>query len=273
MPHTNNIEVISSRNDRRIKRIRALQERRERERSGLYYIEGIRFVAQAAHYNTPVETLVYSPPLLTHPFARRLMHRHEQAGTQMIAVTPEVFYSLALAEDPQGIGAVVRQKWLPLERVKLGGKLCWLALDNLRSPGNLGSILRTSEAVGGAGVILLGEPTDPYDPSTVRASMGAHFSQRFVHTTPTALRKWKEERGWQLVGTSPRAAIDYRQADYRLPTILLIGEERNGLPDEIQANCDLMVRIPMVGHGDSLNVAVATGVLLYEVFNQKRFGV
>ncbi|MDQ5823992.1 MAG: RNA methyltransferase [Chloroflexota bacterium] len=180
-------------------------------------------------------------------------------------------HSLAMADDPQGIGAVVHQKWLPLERVRLGGKLCWLSVDEIHSPGNLGSILRTSDSVGGAGIILLSDSTDPYDPATVRASMGALFSQRFVRTTPDALAHWKEPRQWQMVGTSPHATLDYHEAQYGdTPTILLLGNEQKGLSEQVQALCDLVVRIPIVGRSDSLNVAVATGVILYELFNQRR---
>jgi TrmH family RNA methyltransferase len=238
----------------------------------LYYIEGVRFIAQATRYNAEIEALVVCQPLLVNPLGRKLLHHHRQKGTVILEVTAEVLHSLAYVDDPQGIGAVVRQKWLPLERVKLGGKLCWLAIEEVQSPGNLGTILRTSDVVGGAGLMLLGKSVDPYDPATVRATMGGLFSQRFVRTTATELVIWKAERQWLLVGTSPSAKTDYQEVSYDIPTILLIGGERKGLSPELQAMCDLMVRIPMVGHSDSLNMAVATGVVLYEVFNQRRRG-
>src|SRR5690348_3015137 len=171
---------ISSRNYPPIKRIRALHLREERERTGLYYVEGVRFLAQAVRYNAHIESLVVCPPLIKHGLTYELVRRQAQIGVRVFEVVPEVMHSIALVDDPQGVGAVVRQKWMPLDRVKLGGKLCWLALESVQSQGNLGSILRTSDAVGGAGLILLGNTADPYDPSTVRASMGAHFSQRFV---------------------------------------------------------------------------------------------
>lgn len=263
-------KLISSRNDHRIRRIRKLRRREERERTRLYYIEGVRFIAQATRYNAEVEALVVCRSLLANPLGQKLLHHHRQKGTAILEVTAEVLQSLAYVDDPQGIGAVVRQKWLPLERVKLGGKFCWLAIEEVRSAGNLGTILRTSDVVGGAGLILLGKSVDPYDPATVRATMGALFSQRFVRTTPSELVRWKAERRWLLVGTSPSAETDYQEVSYDSPTILLIGGERKGLSPELQAMCDLMVKIPMVGHSDSLNMAVATGVILYELFNQKR---
>ena len=133
-------------------------------------------------HNAPIQALVVCRPLLAHPFAHNLALKQARAGTPVLEVAPEVMHSIAQVDDPQGIGAVVRQKWLTLERVKLSGKLCWIACDAVHSPGNLGTILRTSEAVGGAGLILLGDAADPYDPATVRATMGAVFSQRFVRT-------------------------------------------------------------------------------------------
>jgi len=273
--HTTNNDAsrITSRNNLLIKRIRVLHDRKERERTGLYYLEGIRLVMQAVLHNARIETLVTCPTLLTNPFARRMAAGMARSGVPTLEVTPEVLHSLALVDDPQGIGAVVRQRWQPLERVKLGGRLCWVAHDMVQSPGNLGSIIRTSDAVGGAGIILLGDSTDPYDPATVRAGMGAMFTQRFVRTTPDELVRWKEPRKWLLVGTSPAASVDYREFDYTTaPIILLMGSERKGLSPQLQSMCDAVVRIPMVGESDSLNISIATGVMLYEVFNHRRRG-
>jgi TrmH family RNA methyltransferase len=236
----------------------------------MYYVEGTRFLAQAVRHNAPIQALVICPPLLAHPLAHKLALQQARAGVPILEISPEVMHSIAQVDDPQGIGAVVRQKWLPLERVKLSGKLCWIACDTVHSPGNLGTILRTSEAVGGAGLILLGDAADPYDPASVRATMGAIFSQRFVRATLPQLARWKAQRRWLLVGTSPSAPTDYQGVAYDRPAVLLIGGERKGLSGELQALCDLVVRIPMAGHTDSLNVAVATGVMLYELFNQAR---
>lgn len=134
------------------------------------------------------------------------------------------------------------------------------------------SILRTSEAVGGPGLILLGDAVDPYDPATVRASMGSLFSQRFVRTSVSEARRWKDRQPYMLVGTAPSGSIDYQAIDYRRPTVLLMGGERKGLSGDLQALCDTTVRIPMIGHTDSLNLSVAASLLLYEVFNQRRHG-
>ncbi len=253
-----------------LKRIYALRTREERQRSGLYYVEGLRFIAQAVQHHIPIETLVTCHPLLNHPFAHRLIQQQKRSGTPIIEVPACVFRDLSRAKEPQGIGAVVQQRWERLEQIRPGSELCWIALQAVQTPGNLGTILRTAEAVGAAGVILLDKAADPYDPAAVRATMGAIFAQRCVRCDIVALQRWKRRHGYMLVGTSPTAPHDYHSARYQKPTILLMGEERKGLPPELQAQCDIMVSIPMTGEADSLNVAIATGIMLYEMYNQLR---
>ena len=262
--------IISNINSHAIRHIRRLRLHEERERTGLCYIEGLRFVDQAVSQGAIIETLVVSRPLLNHPYAHRLVNRLQRNGTPILYVAPDVLHGISLVHDPQGLGAIVKQRWKRLADIKAEEKLCWIALSVVRSPGNLGTLLRTSEAVGGAGVILLDESTDPYDPTTVRATMGALFAQRFVRATINEFVQWKQRNHCMLVGTSPSAKEDYHAITYRHPTILLMGEERKGLPADLQAHCDLMVQIPMVGKSDSLNLAIATSVMLYEVFNQRR---
>ncbi len=190
-----------------------------------------------------------------------------------LEVLPEVFQSLAVKDLAQGIGAVVRQRWEPLERVRPADGCSWVALDAVQYPGNLGTILRTSDAVGGAGVILLGHTADPYDPAAVRASTGAIFSQRLVRTSFEQFVAWRHRHNAVIVGTSPAAALDYRAVAYRPPLVLCMGSEGCGLSRDMQALCDVTVKIPMVGRSDSLNLAVATSIMLYEVFQQHRSAV
>ncbi len=265
--------ALTSRNHPVIKRMRRLQSREERERTGLFFVEGIRFVAAAVQTGAHVEQLVVAPRLLVNPFGRDLAGGLRRAGVPCLDVPPPVFHSIALADAPQGIAAVVRQRWQKLARVQPAGGLCWLAFDAVQSPGNLGTILRTADAVGAAGAIFLGGAADPYDPATVRASMGSLFRQQFVRATPGQLAAWKQRHGCLLVGASPLATVEYRAVTYRRPLVLLMGWERKGLSAQQQALCDVTVRIPMVGSNDSLNLAVATAVMLYEVFNQRRAAV
>ena len=260
--------LISSTTNARIKQIRNLAHRREREQTGIFFIEGIRIVSEAVQMGAEIEMLIYAPALLKSQFALELLSTQRDQGIPCLEVTAEVFKSLSVKEGPQGIGAVVRQRWERLDEVRLTNELCWVALDAAQDPGNIGTILRTSDAVGGRGLILLGNCADPYDPGALRASMGAIFSQRLVKASFAEFAQWKRERAYTVVGTSGAAKTDYRQASYVSPLVLLMGSERQGLSDGQQAICDLMVRIPMVGRSDSLNLAVATGVILYEIFYQ-----
>jgi TrmH family RNA methyltransferase len=257
--------MISSTGNATVKRIRALRQRRERERSGSFFAEGIRIVAEAVQMGADIETLVVAPALLRSDFALEVVRGAAEQGVPVLEVTAPVFQTLSGKEGPQGLGAVIRQRWTPLEQVQLGDPLCWTGLEAVADPGNLGTILRTSDAVGGGGVVLMGDCTDPYDPAALRASMGAVFTQSLVRADLQAFAAWARECHVTVVGTSDAGDVSYRDAAYRQPLVLLMGNERQGLSAEALALCDVVVRIPMLGRGDSLNLAVATGVMLYQI--------
>ncbi len=261
--------MLTSRNNPTIKHIRALRQRKERESSGTFWIEGIRIVAEALQLGAAIEHIVVAPDQLHSAFGQQLVEQARAQGCTVIEVSAEVFASLSSKEGPQGLGAVVRQHWSALADISTTG-LGWIALNAVSDPGNLGTILRTSDAVGASGVMLIGATTDPFDPGTVRASMGALFSQRLIRTTWAEFADWKAHSGWSVVGAADSASCDYQDYVYPQPLIVLMGSEREGLSLEQQALCDAMVSIPMVGRSDSLNLAVATSVLVYEVFNQQR---
>jgi TrmH family RNA methyltransferase len=262
--------LISSTSNPKIKDIRGLRQRKERAQTGLAFIEGIRIVTDAIQHPGTVDTIVFAPELLTSSFARELVEAQRRAGTPCLEVTAEVFQSLSSKDGPQGMGAVIRQHWESIEKVRLAEDFCWVALDAVQDPGNLGTILRTCDAVGCTGVMLLGHSTDPYDPAALRASMGAIFSQRLIRASFEAFACWKQQHGHRVVGTSGAARVEYTAIPYQYPLVLLMGSERLGLSAEQQAICDAVVSIPMAGQADSLNLAVATGVMLYEMFNQRR---
>lgn len=256
-----------------VRRLVVSQE--ERDKTGLFYTEGMRFVTEAAMAGVRgIESLIIAPELMTHPYSETLLRSLEERAVPIIEVSGDIFRSLSLVEEPQGIGAVVHQRWERLHRAQRIQGLCWVALDTIRSPGNLGTIIRTCEAVGAAGLILVGEEIDPYAPLVVRATMGALFGLHFARVpNRAALKDWARESGALLVGTSPHAVDDYQALRYPAGgTILWLGGERLGMSEEQQAVCNHVVRIPMNGRADSLNVAVAAGVLLYEVYNQSRVG-
>jgi TrmH family RNA methyltransferase len=265
--------VILSRHNSRIKQIRSLRARKHRERTGLFFVDGVRLVAEAVQLRAPIETLVVAPERLNSPLAGELLRAPWLADVPRVEVTPEVFDTLSLRGAPEAIGAVVRQRWERLESVRPTEGRCWVAVDAVQNPGNLGTIMRTCAAVGGAGVILIDQTTDPYDPSAVRATLGTLFSQRLVRTTFPEFAAWKRRHGCHVVGTSPAATMDYKAVAYRLPLVLFMGSEQRGLSIEQQASCDMVVRIPMAGRCDSLNLGVATSIILYEIFNQQRAAV
>jgi TrmH family RNA methyltransferase len=261
---------ISSLQNAQVKEVRALRDRKERERSGLFFVAGLRAVLEAAQLRAPLDTLVVAPDALTHPRAQHLLRDWRRRGGRCLEVTADVFESLAPKAGRQGLGAVVRQQWTPLDAIPVGPGRCWVALEAVQYPGNLGTILRTCDAVGGAGVILLGPTADPYDPEAVRASVGAIFAQQLVRSNRDAFACWRRGHGITVVGTSPAAGTDYRAAAYGYPMVLLMGSEGHELAPETQALCDELVRIPMVGRSDSLNLAVATGLMLYEIFRAQQ---
>jgi RNA methyltransferase, TrmH family len=262
--------MITSPANERVKSIRKLHERKTRQESGLFYIEGLRIVAEAVEMGARIETLVAAPDLLRSEFGQHLLEDQRGRGVEVLEVTSEIFERISLKEGPQGLSAVVRQNWLPLEQARPEPGYTWVALDSVADPGNLGTILRTHDAVGGRGVILLDQSTDPYDPSAVRGSMGALFSQKLVRASFAAFADWKRQTSAQVIGTSDKAKVDYHAYPYPPAPVLLMGSERQGLQEHYLAICDEVVSIPMLGKSDSLNLAVATAVVLYEILNQRR---
>jgi TrmH family RNA methyltransferase len=267
------VTQISSLSNPRIKAIRALAERKVREVTGQFFVEGVRMVADALHCGASVETLVVAPELLVDQAGRALVASYRRNGVPSLEVSAEVYRAITskftLKYGPQGVGAVIQQQWSPLSHVRPERGLCALALDAVEDPGNLGTILRTADAVGVGSIILLGHTTDPYNPMAVRASLGTIFLSNLVRTSFADFSLWIRQQRCLLVGTSGQAQLDYRDADYQSPLVVLMGSERSGLSAEQQALCDATVRIPMVGRSDSLNLAVATGVILYHVFHRQ----
>lgn len=264
------MNMITSTSNSKVKWVRKLRNRRERDKSNLFYIEGLRVVTEAVQQSVDIEAIVFAPGLLSSSFGRGLVQRQKGKGITVMEVSDGVFQSVSKREGPQGIAAVVRQSWVQLEEVVLENQNTWIALDSVQDPGNLGTVMRTNDAVGGSGIILLDHTTDPYDLTTIRASMGAIFTQKLVRTKFEEFAAWKEKHKYPVVGTSAASAVDYQDVIYPDALILMMGSEREGLQQKHVQLCDNMVRIPMVGKSDSLNMAVASAVVLYEIYNQRR---
>jgi TrmH family RNA methyltransferase len=257
--------TLTSPSNPKLKLIRALRtQRKQRDETGLCVVEGIRHVGEALQAGAQVAYLCYAPERLESEFGRRLVAEQASRGLPCYAVAAEVFESLADKDNPQGLLAVVHQPRRSLQELD-GGSFPWgVALVAPQDPGNIGTILRTVDAVGASGVLLLDDSADAYAPAAVRASMGSLFSHPVVRARFDEFAAWAQMQGYHIYGTSAHGSLDYRQVQaYSRPCILLLGSERQGLSAEQAAVCEGMLRLPMLGRASSLNLAVAAGVLLY----------
>jgi TrmH family RNA methyltransferase len=265
----------TSRNNPKIKQIHhLLNQRKQRDSSGLFVVEGIRHVGEACTAIAGVEYIVYAPDLLTSEFALQLVQEQSGRGVPCYPVDNDVFTGLASKDNPQGIIAIVRQSRLQLEELSAETFKWGVALVAPQDPGNIGSILRTIDAVGVSGLLLVDDPAnnqfsaDAYHPNSVRASMGAIFWYPVISTNFFNFTEWVQSNAYHIYGTSAHSSQDFRTISrYETPLILLMGSEREGLTNAQSAICDEMVRIPMQGRVTSLNLAIATGVMLYEIIS------
>lgn len=258
------MELISSHNNARVKQARALRQRKARQEMQLFLVEGIRHVGEALEAGAPLEAIFYAPELLDSTFAQELIETASQRGVACYATSAPVFASLAEKDNPQGILAVAHQAARRLHSLD-GRNFPWgVALVAPQDPGNLGTILRSVDAVGASGLIVLDSQLDLYHPSAVRASMGTLFWYPPVSATFAEFVEWARRNDYHIYGTSAHAALDYREVErYERPCILLMGSERQGLTEQQAAACDCLLRLPMRGRATSLNLAIATGVMLY----------
>jgi TrmH family RNA methyltransferase len=242
-----------------IKDIKALSQKKSRDESRTFLAEGLKLVIDALDRGWTIRTLVYAKAGKGKPLVEKVAARTVAAGGLVLEVSEKVMSSITRRDNPQMVAAVFEQRWTPLKDIQPKGSETWIALDRVRDPGNLGTIIRTADAVGASGVILVGDCTDPFSMETVRATMGSMFALPLVKTTPADFLKWKKSVDARLVATHLAGAVDYK------PVILMMGNEQSGLPDELAQAADKLARIPQVGMADSLNLAVATGVMLFEV--------
>jgi RNA methyltransferase, TrmH family len=240
------------------KQARALRHRKARADSGLFLIEGIRPVGEALEAGWELDVILYSEGVLESEFAATLI---ANPAAQLQAVSAEVMESLADKENPQGIVAIAHQRFTSLSDLPAARR--GVAVVSPQDPGNVGTILRTVDAVGADVVLLLEGGVDPYHPTCVRASMGTLFWIPVVRTSFPEFVEWSQARSVQIIGTSAHAVLDYKAFKPAEPWMLLLGSEQKGLSAEHVAASDVVVSLPMRGRASSLNLAVAAGVLLY----------
>ena len=251
--------LIASPGNPLIKQARALRQKKARRESGLFLVEGIHHVGEAVEAGWEVTSVLYAPDLLTSSFAHDLIARLDSPPQP---VTPQVMESLADKENPQGILAIVRQKRMRLEDVRQVTRA--VALVSPQDPGNVGTILRTMDAVGADALFLLDGSVELYHPSVVRSSMGTLFWKPVVQASFSEFVRWARDKGCQLIGTSARGDVEYHTLAPKIPWITVLGNEQKGLSREQMDACEVVVSMPMQGRVSSLNLAVAAGVLLYQ---------
>ena len=253
-----------------VKRVRSLRDKKHRKREGLFLAEGLRILTEARDAGALPEMLFFAREGAEHPLAQELIAATLSAGSEVIETSGDILSKLSGKENAQTLVGVYRDRLTPLEQLDRDSADIWIVAQALRDPGNLGTILRTGDAVGAGGLILVDDCVDPFSVEAVRASMGALFTQAIVATHWEEFLVWLRSGSGQLVGTSLRTEIDYQAPRYAAPTFILVGNEAQGLPAGYEDACDLLVKMPMLGKADSLNAAVATAVMAYEVLNQRR---
>ena len=257
-------KVVTSLANPVVKELRALHLKKERTESGLFLAEGLKLVTDALEEGWPIRTLVHATRVKDQPLVKRAIVAARAQGALVLEVSDEVLVKICRRDNPQMVVAAFEQRLGSLD--DLGEpRGVWVALEGIKDPGNLGTIVRTVDSVGASGVILLGEVTDPFALEAVRATMGSLFHVPLIAASLAEFAAWKRARNIPVWGTHLKGAVDYRTVDWPETCVLMMGNEQSGLSDAHVEACDGIVKIPMAGRADSLNLAVATAVMLYEI--------
>lgn len=261
-------KLVTSLTNPIVKDLRALHMKKEREESGLFLAEGLKLVTDALEVGWPVRTLVHASRVKDQPLVARAIAAASRAGARVLEVSDDVLVKICRRDNPQMVVAAFAQRLERLDDIpaKTG---VWVALEGIKDPGNLGTIIRTVDSVGASGVILLDQTTDPFALEAVRATMGSLFHVPLVAATLDEFVAWKAARAIPTWGTHLAGAVDYRTVAWPETCVLMMGNEQSGLPQSHVAACDGIVKIPMAGKADSLNLAVATAVMLYEIRRER----
>ena len=248
-----------------VKYLRSLRDKKHRKREKKFLAEGLRLLTDARECGRVPETLVMAKNRDAHPLLTELERAVETSGGEIIETTPDILTKITGKDNPQAVAGVFAEFDTSLAALDRSSAPIWMVAQALRDPGNLGTMLRTCDAVGAGGLILIDDCADPFSVEAVRASMGAVFTQQIAQAGWDEFLPWLRGDNGQLVAASLRDAVPYRGAPYAAPCFILVGNESQGLPEAYERACDLRVTMPMKGRADSLNAAVAGAVLAYEV--------
>jgi len=255
--------LITSLGNDTVKSVRALHMRKERAATGRFLAEGLKFVGEALDLGRAPRLLLVGEDARNHPLLDRARAETHAAGGEVVTVTRPILEKISRKENAQTVLGVFDQVYTPLSAITPSSSNCWIALEQVRDPGNLGTIIRTADAAGCGGVILIDECVDPYSIEAVRATMGSIFAVTISRTSSSEFLAWRQSWPGSVVGTRLDAREGYREATLASPALVLMGNEQAGLSDALAAACDVNVKIPMRGRADSLNLAIATGIMAY----------
>ena len=257
--------LITSLTNETVKAVRALHMRKEREATGRFLAEGLKFIGEALDQGRAPRLLLVGEEARPHPLLERARAETKAAGGEVVVVTHAILEKISRRDNPQTVLGVFEQVYAPLGSIQPESAPCWVALEQVRDPGNLGTIIRTADAAGCGGVVLIGDCVDPYSVEAVRATMGSVFAVAIAKASAAEFLAWRESWPGSVIGTRLDASVGYREAGIQRPALVLMGNEQAGLTDALAAACDVNVKIPMRGRADSLNLAIATGIMVYAV--------
>ena len=258
-----NGRTVTSLTNPTVKAVRALHLRKTRDETGLFVAEGLKTVTEGLETGHTPKILLHGAEAADHPLLIKAVEATLAGRSEVIEVTQEILAKVSRRDNPQAVVGVFEQVFAPLADLEPDAAACWVALHRVRDPGNLGTIVRTADAAGCGAVILVGECCDAYSVEAVRATMGSIFAVPLVKASEAEFAAWRGNWPGSVVGTLLSAEADHRQAAYARPTLILMGNEQQGLPADMAALCDVNVKIPMRGRADSLNLAVAAGIMIY----------
>jgi RNA methyltransferase, TrmH family len=246
-----------------VKAVRALHLKKARDETSLFVAEGLKNVTEGVELGQAPRILLFGREAAAHPLLKQALAATLAAGGEALEVTQDILAKVSRRDNPQAVVGVFPQRFTDLDALEPAAAPVWVALHQVRDPGNLGTIIRTADAAGCGAVILVGACCDPYSVEAVRATMGSIFAVPIVRASEAEFAAWRSAWPGSVVGTLLSAEVDHRRADYARPALILMGNEQQGLPPEMAALTDVNVKIPMRGRADSLNLAVATGVMIY----------
>ena len=260
-----NDRLITSLTNDTVKAVRALHMRKERDATGRFLAEGLKFIGEALDQGRAPRLLLVGEDARPHPILDRAKADTRTTGGEVVTVTHAILEKISRRDNPQTVLGVFDQSYTPLSSLIPESAPCWVALEQVRDPGNLGTIIRTADSAGCGGVILIGDCVDPFSVEAVRATMGSVFAVSISKCTAAEFVAWRQSWPGSVIGTRLDATNGYRDAAIQKPALILMGNEQAGLTDALAAACDVNVKIPMRGRADSLNLAVATGIMVYAV--------